>query len=83
MQPAKRTTKPLDSRAFPIPAVRSWTNSRATAIPAPTAFRAIAPTDGSLDFSFSGLKTSVRYFLESDAGRDAGRPTSQHPFKPP
>jgi N6-L-threonylcarbamoyladenine synthase len=28
---------------------------------------------GSLDMSFSGLKTSVRYFLESDAGR-AARP---------
>jgi N6-L-threonylcarbamoyladenine synthase len=26
---------------------------------------------GSLDLSFSGLKTSVRYFLESDAGRSA------------
>lgn len=26
---------------------------------------------GTLDMSFSGLKTSVRYFLESDAGRDA------------
>jgi N6-L-threonylcarbamoyladenine synthase len=29
------------------------------------------PSDGSLDLSFSGLKTSVRYFLESDAGKDA------------
>ncbi len=28
---------------------------------------------GTLDMSFSGLKTSVRYFLESDAGRNAGR----------
>ncbi len=27
----------------------------------------------SLDLSFSGLKTSVRYFLESEAGRDAKR----------
>ena len=26
---------------------------------------------GTLDLSFSGLKTSVRYFLESDAGKDA------------
>ena len=26
---------------------------------------------GTLDLSFSGLKTSVRYFLESDAGREA------------
>ncbi len=28
----------------------------------------------SLDLSFSGLKTSVRYFLESEAGRDASSP---------
>ena len=39
--------------------------------PAAIAFprhRAAAP---SLDMSFSGLKTAVRYFLESDAGKDA------------
>lgn len=29
------------------------------------------PEPGTLDLSFSGLKTSVRYFLESDAGKDA------------
>jgi N6-L-threonylcarbamoyladenine synthase len=29
------------------------------------------PSGDSLDLSFSGLKTSVRYFLESDAGRGA------------
>jgi N6-L-threonylcarbamoyladenine synthase len=29
------------------------------------------PAGDSLDLSFSGLKTSVRYFLESDAGRTA------------
>ncbi len=29
------------------------------------------PDPGSLDLSFSGLKTSVRYFLESDEGRRA------------
>ncbi len=40
-------------------------NARAHAFP-----RHRAPR-GSLDFSFSGLKTSVRYFLESDAGRAA------------
>jgi N6-L-threonylcarbamoyladenine synthase len=28
---------------------------------------------GTLDLSFSGLKTSVRYFLESDAGRTANK----------
>ena len=32
------------------------------------------PDPGTLDLSFSGLKTSVRYFLESDAGRDAHPP---------
>ncbi len=31
------------------------------------------PPHDSLDLSFSGLKTSVRYFLESDAGRNAVR----------
>ena len=31
------------------------------------------PAGDSLDLSFSGLKTSVRYFLESEAGRDAAR----------
>jgi N6-L-threonylcarbamoyladenine synthase len=31
------------------------------------------PAGDSLDLSFSGLKTSVRYFLESDAGRRASR----------
>jgi len=31
------------------------------------------PDPGILDMSFSGLKTSVRYFLESDAGQSARR----------
>jgi N6-L-threonylcarbamoyladenine synthase len=31
------------------------------------------PDPGTLDMSFSGLKTSVRYFLESDAGQGARR----------
>ncbi len=31
------------------------------------------PDEGSLDMSFSGLKTSVRYFLQSDEGRHARR----------
>lgn len=35
------------------------------------AFPRHRPNPGTLDFSFSGLKTSVRYFLESDAGKDA------------
>jgi len=39
--------------------------------PTAYAFPRHRPADGSLDLSFSGLKTSVRYFLESDAGRDA------------
>jgi N6-L-threonylcarbamoyladenine synthase len=37
------------------------------------AFPRHRPADGSLDLSFSGLKTSVRYFLESVEGRDASR----------
>ena len=37
------------------------------------AFPRHRPDPGTLDMSFSGLKTSVRYFLESDAGRDARR----------
>ena len=35
------------------------------------AFPRHRPDAGTLDLSFSGLKTSVRYFLESGAGRDA------------
>ncbi|MDE2480560.1 MAG: tRNA (adenosine(37)-N6)-threonylcarbamoyltransferase complex transferase subunit TsaD [bacterium] len=35
------------------------------------AFPRHRPDAGSLDLSFSGLKTSVRYFLESDEGRAA------------
>ena len=37
------------------------------------AFPRYRPADGSLDLSFSGLKTSVRYYLESEAGRGANR----------
>jgi N6-L-threonylcarbamoyladenine synthase len=37
------------------------------------AFPRHRPAGESLDLSFSGLKTSVRYFLESDAGRNARR----------
>ena len=37
------------------------------------AFPRHRPSGDSLDLSFSGLKTSVRYFLESDAARDAKR----------
>ncbi|HKU82189.1 MAG TPA: tRNA (adenosine(37)-N6)-threonylcarbamoyltransferase complex transferase subunit TsaD [Candidatus Tumulicola sp.] len=39
--------------------------------PAAFPFPRHRPPSGSLDLSFSGLKTSVRYFLESDRGRDA------------
>ncbi len=35
------------------------------------AFPRHRPGAGALDLSFSGLKTSVRYFLESDEGKDA------------
>ena len=37
------------------------------------AFPRHRPSGDSLDLSFSGLKTSVRYFLESEAGGDATR----------
>jgi N6-L-threonylcarbamoyladenine synthase len=37
------------------------------------AFPRHRPPAGSLDLSFSGLKTSVRYFLESEQGRNAKR----------
>ena len=37
------------------------------------AFPRHRPGGDSLDLSFSGLKTSVRYFLESEAGREAKR----------
>src|SRR5579875_134349 len=39
--------------------------------PAAYAFPRHRAPAGSLDMSFSGLKTSVRYFLESPAGKDA------------
>jgi len=39
--------------------------------PAAYAFPRHRPASGSLDLSFSGLKTSVRYFLESPPGRQA------------
>ncbi len=42
-----------------------------TGNPKAHAFPRHRPPAGTLDLSFSGLKTSVRYFLESDAGRDA------------
>lgn len=37
------------------------------------AFPRHRPDPGTLDLSFSGLKTSVRYFLESDEGKGASR----------
>jgi N6-L-threonylcarbamoyladenine synthase len=42
-----------------------------TGDPKAHAFPRHRPDTGSLDLSFSGLKTSVRYFLESPAGRKA------------
>jgi N6-L-threonylcarbamoyladenine synthase len=41
--------------------------------PKAIAFPRHRPDPGTLDMSFSGLKTSVRYFLESDAGKSARR----------
>jgi N6-L-threonylcarbamoyladenine synthase len=37
------------------------------------AFPRHRPDPGTLDMSFSGLKTAVRYFVESDAGQDAAK----------
>jgi N6-L-threonylcarbamoyladenine synthase len=42
-----------------------------TGNPKAIAFPRHRPDRGSLDLSFSGLKTSVRYFLQSDAGKAA------------
>jgi N6-L-threonylcarbamoyladenine synthase len=42
-----------------------------TGNPKAYAFPRYRPAGDALDFSFSGLKTSVRYFLESAAGREA------------
>lgn len=42
-----------------------------TGNPAAYAFPRHRPDPGTLDLSFSGLKTSVRYFLESDEGKRA------------
>jgi N6-L-threonylcarbamoyladenine synthase len=44
-----------------------------TGNPKAHAFPRHRPARDSLDLSFSGLKTSVRYFLESEAGRGADR----------
>ncbi len=41
--------------------------------PAAVAFPRYRPEPGTLDLSFSGLKTSVRYFLESEAARKVSR----------
>jgi tRNA N6-adenosine threonylcarbamoyltransferase len=41
--------------------------------PKAIAFPRHRPDPGTLDMSFSGLKTSVRYFLQTDAGRSARR----------
>ncbi|HEV3087343.1 MAG TPA: tRNA (adenosine(37)-N6)-threonylcarbamoyltransferase complex transferase subunit TsaD [Candidatus Elarobacter sp.] len=41
--------------------------------PKAIAFPRHRPDPGTLDMSFSGLKTSVRYFLDSDAGKNARR----------
>ena len=41
--------------------------------PKAIAFPRYRPEAGALDLSFSGLKTSVRYFLDSDAAHDVSR----------
>ncbi|HEY2474291.1 MAG TPA: hypothetical protein VGI19_05760, partial [Candidatus Cybelea sp.] len=56
---------------FPYPGGPQLDRLAQTGNPKAYAFPRHRPTDGSLDLSFSGLKTSVRYFLESQHGRDA------------
>ena len=71
--PAKRSTKRPGCSIFPSPADRRWKRSRAAAIAHAVAFPRYRPDPGALDLSFSGLKTSARYFLASDAARDVAR----------
>ena len=71
--PAKRTTRRRDFWASAIPEVPELDRLAQTGNPKAFAFPRHRPDRESLDLSFSGLKTSVRYFLESDAGRDATR----------
>ena len=58
---------------LPFPGGPALDALAATGDPKAIAFPRNRPDPGSLDMSFSGLKTSVRYFLESDAGRAARR----------
>ena len=58
---------------FPFPGGPELDRLAQTGNPRAHAFPRHRPDRGSLDLSFSGLKTSVRYFLESDAGREAKR----------
>jgi N6-L-threonylcarbamoyladenine synthase len=56
---------------FPYPGGPQLDRLAQTGNASAVAFPRHRPPRDSLDLSFSGLKTSVRYFLESDAGRDA------------
>jgi|SRR5579862_5009833 len=56
---------------FPYPGGPQLDRLAQTGDPSAVRFPRHRPPRDSLDLSFSGLKTSVRYFLESDAGRKA------------
>lgn len=56
---------------LPYPGGAALDRLAASGNPRAYAFPRHSPPPGAFDLSFSGLKTSVRYFLESPAGRDA------------
>ncbi len=81
-RPARRSTRPRVCSAFPIRAARRSTRWRRRGDPRAHPFPRHRPAGDSLDLSFSGLKTSVRYFLESDAGQVArSAKTSRRRFR--
>ncbi len=65
-----KTARLLD---LPFPGGPALDALARTGDPGAVAFPRNRPDPGSLDMSFSGLKTSVRYFLQSEAGRRARR----------
>ena len=71
MRPEKPSTRRRGCSGCLIPADRRSKRSRERGNPRAHAFPRHRPAGDSLDLSFSGLKTSVRYFLESEAGKNA------------
>ena len=68
MPPAKRTTGPRGCSVSPIPVGAALDRFAASRESTAYTFPRHKPPPGAFDLSFSGLKTSVRYFLESPAG---------------